>query len=1031
MAGDRGRTRRPSVPRWRVLLAAISYRPGQAVAAALLSALFAACITVAPLLLQTLHDASITPAVTHRHVAATALSVTGARTWKTPDVDIAMLRRAVPPAAAAVHHRGVETTSSTLVFALAPSPARPTSPRLIGRSEACEHVRVVVGRCPAAPGEILVGAPDARRWGLSPGRVVRVRPGLPQDTGYHAGEAARAVPLRVVGAYEQPGDDPYWFGERIDGRSGSSLSDEILLDHWLTLPATIVPTWPQVEYRIDHAVDPSALSVGSLAAATSAVSSSPRPAEIRIRSGLPAVSNDVARAGADLRIIVPLLSAQVALLGVTALWTALASAAEQRRPEVGLSRIRGARPSEAGWTLAAELGIPVLLGLPLGIGLAFLAVELHRRTALPPGVEIVVGPTAWAAMAVAAALVALVVALATLQLVRAPVAGLLARLTPPRRPGGAMWLVVVAAGVGAAAVIGGGGGALALSTPTLVALAVGLVLSRALAAAGTRLGSAALRRGRPALALGALSLGRRSRSGRIVVVTTVATALVVVAVSTVRVGATYRQARAEHETGAGRVLLTDARDLASVAGAIRAADPGGTRLSPVAVLTPDQPNAPRVLAVDPARFAAVAHAEPGVTQALARVAAPQSEPVGLRGNTLGAMVSGGLVPPVPVEVSAGVTMPDGSRVSRPLGRLAPDRARGAAPTRLAGPLLCPRGCRLDSLQVRALVPDGATGPVRGVLHVDLTLDGRSLRLGEPAGWRPPDAASGDENAALAAGPGGLTIRITTAGGLLTIGRADLPGRLPALRAGAPGGAATDRGTEPDLRLATVTGAPDALDVVADVPALPRLGTSGILLDLPTLTRVGGHPAVPAAVEVWARAGDDAALASARTALADRKIAVLEERTSAQARQRLDDSATVWGLGATLGAGVLGVLLSALVVVVTFAATWRATARDLSALRVAGLRRAPLRRAVLGEHLALVLLGVVAGTAAGLAGGALAMPLLPLAGTPSPWPHADLTPPWALVGMTAGLVLLALGACAAGGALALARRAVPTRVRESW
>ena len=53
----------------------------------------------------------------------------------------------------------------------------PTGP-LVWREGACEHLRVLSGTCPGAPGEILVSDADVENFGLSLGSTPMVRPAV-------------------------------------------------------------------------------------------------------------------------------------------------------------------------------------------------------------------------------------------------------------------------------------------------------------------------------------------------------------------------------------------------------------------------------------------------------------------------------------------------------------------------------------------------------------------------------------------------------------------------------------------------------------------------------------------------------------------------------------------------------------------------------------------------------------------------------------------------------------------------------------
>ena len=151
---------------------------------------------------------------------------------------------------------------------------------------------------------------------------------------------------------------------------------------------------------------------------------------VAVATPVPDLVASIASGRAIVRTLVPLLLAQLALLAVTVLALVANAAVEQRRPEVALARLRG-RSREGGSRLVmAELAMTVLLGVPLGVGVALLVGDLVRRVVLPAGVPLELRWPLLAAVAVSVVACLVAVYLAARPVLREPVAALLRRVPP-------------------------------------------------------------------------------------------------------------------------------------------------------------------------------------------------------------------------------------------------------------------------------------------------------------------------------------------------------------------------------------------------------------------------------------------------------------------------------------------------------------------------------------------------------------------------------------------------------------------------
>ena len=1035
--------------------AAIRYRRAQAAVLVLLAALITACAAFAPLYERGLEQALVRTVIDEAAPADTALTVRSGRSATNPELVSAALEPNVPAPVRALHEPGIGMVQGAM--AVVPRAGLAASPgELIARTGACEHLRVTTGRCPGEAGEVLVSAKDLAAWSWRVGQAF--------DTPVvGAPDGSSPVRLTVVGAYEVLPDEAYWMRTQVDGKSGTTVSSGLdivpALDTWVTPEATFTSAWPQAQVTMTYPLRRDLVTLDTLAEVSAALSApGTRPAGegvngALVESPLPTLVEQVRNGQGQVRVIVPLLMAQLGLLAGAILLLVAQAAVEQRRPELALARLRGRSRDAAARLVMVELGATVALGLPLGLALALAMSELTRRAVLPAGVPFEVPALTLVALAAAAAVCALAIWIAARPVRRQSVSALLRRVAPAERRGvGVVDLLVLAVAVFGFIGLATGSleGPLALATPTLIALAAGLLASRLAVPLAGASGRAALSRGRVGPALTAFGVERRPAMRNVVTVVSVATALTVFATNALAVADRNRAARAELETGAPAVMLTDSRNPGQLLDTVRSIDPAGERATPVAVVRPRDREATATMAVDPSSFGRVAFAPGGLR--LGALQPPTVEPVRLEGTsvtgrlawdltlagerTSSAAVPGqsgrpttgdaGLPPAAASELRLAVTMPDGQRLTRTLAPV-PLEGRGAAD--LSAPLLCPQGCRLDALEFRKV--DDFTPEVRGTLTLaGLGVDGRPLGLSDPSHWlpfTPPTAESTDVLRVVSPAPAGaLVLDVVNSGFVGRLAHADVPATLPGVLAGdvPPGG------TAQSFPAVGVNGGQVAVRATQRVEALPQLGGKGVLVDFETQARLGGSLPDGATVSVWL-ADDSQALADEVVkGLATAGIGVLSRHTAAEAKARFDESAAGWGLRLAGFTGAMAVQLAALVLIVMTVTGWRVVARDMAALHLAGVPLGVLRGSLVREQVLLVLVGSAVGTACGVVTALVAMPLVPLFDSPAALPRLQLAPSLSavvLAAASAGAVLALVGAAvavAAGRAIAL------NRVRES-
>lgn len=1047
---------------------AIRYRGGQSLVLVLISALVATCAAFAPLFSRSIDQALLRATLGRMEAADLKLNVLASRT-SDPVLRAGAVESAMPQSLSQWYLPGLSmTTANTEVVPAAGK--KPSPVRLLARDEACDHLTLTEGACPAGETDLLVSAADAKAWGWKVGSALVVP--------NHGGQQ---VPYTVVGFYTAKPDADYWLRTEVQGKSGKLIEYGDLVpgvDDFIVAEEGLTEGWEGAQLSIDYRLKTSTITLDSLAGAGAAVAALRPPNQATVDSPLPRIATQVDDGMGLVRQLVPLLIAQLVAVALAVLVLVAGAAVAQRRPEIAVARLRGKSRDASRRIVMAELGLTVLLGLPLGVLIAVGLSELVRRFILPPGVPFELGWQVPAA-AVAAGLASLVVVYAAARpVLREPIASLLRRV-PPATTSRSMRVtdivLVVLAAVGVVGIVTGQvTGPMAILTPTLIALAAGALLGAFVVVAATRVGRRALIKGALGTALAGLAVGRRPTTRHVLLVVTAVTALVVFAANAVSVADRNRENRAELTVGAFGALRTGSKDPTAVA---RIVDelPAGQRehAMPVGIVAQRDPDSTTTLAARPDQLRRVAFAPPAqVALELDALDLPEQDPVLLNGDRLTARLAHdlspvgfgfgpppegippsewkpGIVDAEPLRVGITVTTPAGDVLTRDIARLPYD---GKGTRSVDAALLCPAGCRLQAVWVQ-LAQGQELDAVTGTVDLaGFAVDGKALGIDELAGWlKPREAADTPSGGAgfvidpstgmpvevegpptdlvtLSAAPGGgLRLTFTNTGRNAAVNRADAPDLVPSLLSGrVPSGGSAER-----FDIQSLAGRTTPATAAQRVPALPYVGNRGALVNLDLMLRVGGRLPPSGAMEVWIDEQFPGGVAGAEKALRGQGLEVLSSRSLAEEKRLLDESATGWGLLLALFTAVLSLILAAVMLVVVAMTTGRIVTRDIAALRVAGVSGRDLRRAAVREALAPVGLAGVVGALCGVAGAVLAMPLIPLFDTPAPVPAPDLTPSWLVMLLAWLAAMLVLVVVASVLALRAARRGDSERLREAW
>ncbi|MCU0265421.1 MAG: FtsX-like permease family protein [Actinomycetia bacterium] len=935
------------------------------------------------------------------------------------------------------------------------------------------HADLVAGRWPSAGTETVLPAAAAAGLGVVVGdRVTLTRPDRPVD----------AVLTVVGLFRPRDTSEGYWFDDELEttgSLAGDFTTFGPLVVDRSRLLSDFAVAGSAARWRA--AADPAAVSaddLGPVAAAVdglrdtlAAARTGSRAADAAldaatVTTGLPRLLLDLQRAllVSTSTALLPVLQLGLLALGGLALLARLLT--DHRALEAALVRARGASARQlAGWNAREGLLVvlpAVLVGAPLGAWLTHL---LSRTTTFErAGLALPSRPDAlgWLVAALVGALSLLVLVVPALTRERTYVD---ARQSRGRELAGAVArrggvdLALLALAVlaytqlrryeGPVTVAAGGRlgvDPLLVAGPTIMLVAGALLVLRLVPWLGSAADRTAARGRQLPRAVAAWQLARRPTraSGPVL--------LLVLAVSIGVLTATYTA-----------TLAASQRDQVAFAlGAdLRVTPPGALTPSERLALQPRYAGLPGVTTALPAhRGRGVVAGQPvpllgldartaaevvpvradlsrGGTpqQALARLAEDRPDPVvvPLPADATAVDVSVRVAAPAPVEVSVVVRDSLGQVVRLPAGTVAPDGRTAVLTADLP-----PGAGRLDLLGIEAEL---ATSPFGLPETTTLVLVGVSTRAGPadpaplpPADWRAviPADTTGRASAELTTRPTAadallaavVTARPTTAATsirlLLTPG--DLVGVLPAAVPVLLDGSLTD-GLPPgsDVVEGDLAGPQVDLAPVSTLEEIPTFaGEPGLVVDLPTLAlvRFVRAGASTTGTEWWLDT-QPAAAGQPRQALAD---------GAAPAPEVVDqDTLLAEKTRAPLAVGVVGLLTVALAAAAGFAVVGftasaavagRERTTELGLLRALGLSTRQLTRVLLGEQLALVLLGVLAGLGLGLVVARLVVPLVvltPQAGRPLPEPL--LAVPWpAVVGLCAAVV-----ATLAGVALVVAAR----------
>ncbi|GAA0721184.1 ABC transporter permease [Dactylosporangium roseum] len=848
---------------------------------------------------------------------------------------------------------------------------RGTTSPLTLRTGACEHASIE-GACATGADEAMLSYRTAR-W-------LQVKVG--DQITFSSPDLQAPAVLKVVGIYlpENPGD-PFWSGNAkllaVDLPTGAAPEiTEPVDDAVLVGPAVLDRLKPKAVRMIVDMVARPALLVdhqpdevrASLNASTVEAGNN----RLTLNTQLHATIDRVERDRQLVSLGVPVGAFQLLVLCWFALYLAVKYTGEERRPDIGLVKLRGATRGRTWALVSGQSALPMLAGAVLGLPVGYLVATAVNGSIREPAVRDRALTLSVGAVALAVLGALLAALLAERRSLGATVAELL-RQSPARARAWRDLFDLVLVVVAVAAVwqvktrAEGDIAGLALLAPGLVALAFALVAARLITYSAGRIVESALRHGRAARALTAIYLARRPGVHRLAALMIVTVALLCTSFLTWSAGREQGRVRAELEVGADRVLSVRAENRLALLHAVRRADPEG-RHAMAAVQSLRSGN-DRVLLVDSPRLAATATWRPEYGMTAAETAAalhpPAPDAAYVTADTLTLDVTNHYTvvdDQRVVVLDVIMADPKGNRLVARLGPLREGRQRLTAslPACATAP-----GCRLSSLgimqstlEAKIYFPSrpGVEVTVHGISQsgADPTVVARET-LTDRTRWR-LDVSGTPPNLIVTPAADGLLLRVgpirqgSTDPGVYPL---DSPAPIASIRAKRllPKIAGDQRVSYGSIALSE--------RVVGTASRLPRLGDQGVLIDLEYADRLGADFGAGESMQVWLSAS---APADMTDRLSREGLIVLGEETIDGVADRYGSFGPPLTLQFMLLSAVIGLALAIGSASVVAAVERRPRARELTALRSQGASARLVRRVSVEGYIVLVgvslLLGLV-------------------------------------------------------------------------
>lgn len=856
-----------------------------------------------------------------------------------------------------------------------------TALRLLARTDGCAHLELS-GACPDAAGEVLMLDSDLERLGVAVGdRVPTKDPDLALTI-----VGSYVPPTTQPGSFWLPGSDFLNLGAYVD-RQG--VQHPMQTGALVTAPQTFddVPEPAGGDRRIEvvtrlavgedlrvGAVRDAATEADAFEHAAPAVTGGTIVVEPTSQS-LTAIADDLMQQERAARTSIAPAVLSLILVALALLLRLLSAGNQLRIPELALASLRGASKRTL-WLLAmAEPLLLIAVAAPLGAGFGYgLSVALARAW-LAPGLSVPVpAVTGWYAAGVLIGAVA-VAAIAVRQMLRVPLAGQLSPVFRPAARGPIVAAVFVAALVAllGARVLAGDGRPQPtdLLIPTAIGVVAGLLATwLVVSLARLLVRSRAADRSLTAFVLGR-SVARRRENSLLVLPLVAALAIGGLAVGIHGAAAQWRESVATTRAPADQVWSSPVGPEESLALTDRIDPDGEWAMASSRITRPPGPGNPvafQATLIDTTRLPTVGRWwhqwTPGHDATDIRDRLGGFRPPALRGRTVGATIDNQTGSDLQVVVR--FLTRGGGRESVELG---PFRD-GRTDTRDVALPHCADGCELTNLEIGG--PAGFALPMSGEITLTPRLDERTWSAPAAARIATPGQAGADTPVTDVEADGDrLVIGIDTDGGNgLAILRFTPDAELMPVLVGA--GA--------DDQLQSLGGVPNVPWGIRPIPVEPTYesasvpfgGPQDLMIDLRQFLSEAQLAPGEGQTRILVRDG------APETVTAALRDAGATEVTTFEAELRLQEaSAFALALRMYVVVAALVLLMALAAMLITTAVQLPARRRDAAALRVVGVPRSVISRAVIGEQALMLGVAVLAGVLSGAAAARLLVGTLTL------------------------------------------------------